>query len=329
MEAHEYFYSLTPDQILDSIEKLGLSPTGRFFQLNSMENRVFEIEIEEEPNFIVAKYYRPGRWSREQIKEEHSFIDELNEVEIPVIPYIKRDGESLFEIEEHNLYYAISKRQRGRAPEELGTQSLQILGRTLGRLHRIGKSRSAPSRLNLNPQTYGTDCLNLLLEKKLIPAQYLESYSQLVQQIVAICTPLFSQISMQRVHGDCHKGNVIVRDDLFYFIDFDDMCIGPAIQDLWLLLPDQGPEGMRDRSILLEAYQQMNEFNMAEIKLIEPLRALRLIHFNTWVAKRFEDPSFKLAFPQFGTDHYWQEQILFLREQIGSIYDSGTEYGYS
>jgi len=325
----QFFYDLSPDRILDAVDAHGFRTTGRCLALNSMENRVHEVEIEspfcptENPTrsdyFAITKFYRPGRWTQEQILEEHKFLKDLEESEVPIIAPIERAGKTLFKCAETDLLYAIFPKKGGRNPDELDTDQLERLGRLLARLHSVGKQHLAQHRLKLGPASYGQQNLDFILAGKHIPA-YLESnYKDLVKILLDRITPMFKNVINQRIHGDCHWGNLIWDEQQFTFIDFDDMVSGPPVQDIWLLLPGRDDETKKKRDIFLNAYETFFHFENSSLKLIEPLRALRFIHFSAWIAKRWEDPAFKLAFPHFGSDHYWNEQILDIRDQLANI----------
>ncbi|WP_127714278.1 serine/threonine protein kinase [Halobacteriovorax sp. HLS] len=330
----QFFYQLGPDQILDAIDNLGLETTGRTMVMNSMENRVYEIEIYSNSDNIsehsvIAKFYRPGRWSKEQILDEHKFLQELDEEEIPVIAPMSFNGETLFLDENSGLYYCVFPKKGGRAPDEMNIDDLEILGRTLARLHNIGASKKAEHRLEITPQNYGLKNLEYLLDKKVIPPHLEQSYKSLVEKICAISSPLFKKDKFIRLHGDCHIGNIIRRDETaLHLIDFDDMVMGPEVQDIWLAIPGIDNEARQDREILLEAYETMRPFAREQLKLIEPLRTLRFIHFSTWISKRWEDPAFKLHFPQFAEHHYWDIQIQDLTNQLRIIEQSLAETPY-
>jgi Ser/Thr protein kinase RdoA (MazF antagonist) len=202
----------------------------------------------------------------------------------------------------------------------MNPEQLQILGRTLARLHNIGEQKEAPDRILISPKSFGLDNLKFLLEKNVLPLHIEKGYQQTVEEICSLITPLFEGIKTFRIHGDCHLGNIISRDNEgLFLIDFDDMLIGPAIQDLWLVNPGYDEYAMRNQHILLEAYQTMREFNPRELKLIEPLRTLRYIHFSAWMAKRWDDPAFKVAFPHFEDSQYWDIQLGDLRQQKNKI----------
>lgn len=322
-EQTQFFFELTPEAILSAIDSIGFETTGRVLTLNSMENRVYEVEVSKDRDTeysIIAKFYRPGRWSEKQILDEHQFLLDLDESEVPVIPPIKIDQKTLFQDQASKLYFALFPKKGGRAPDEMSFEQLEILGRQLARLHNIGAQNKAQYRLNLDVQTFGRSNLNYLMSNKLIPKHIESSYQKIAESLFQEIEPLFKSISYQRIHGDCHLGNIIYREhEGMFFIDFDDMLMGPAVQDIWLIVPGRDQEALIQRDIFLEAYQTMRDFNFFELRLIEPLRALRYIHFTSWMAKRWEDPSFKQAFPFFGDESYWQKQIQDLTEQLNLI----------
>jgi len=329
----EFFYQLDPTTILDHVDALGLKSTGRCLALNSLENRVYEIEIENpeaktpSENFVIAKFYRPGRWTREQIKEEHEFLFDLQDAEIPVIAPLTFSGESLFKTKEGDLFYCLFPKRGGRNPDELTDDMTRSLGRLLGRLHLVGRKRNFKERVTLSPKVYGDDNLNSLLALDIIPDQFAASYETLAKQFVALIKPKFESIQNQRVHGDCHWGNILYTEaDGFFFIDFDDVVTGPVVQDLWLIIPGRDQEAIQRRDLFLESYSHWSDFPPSQIKLIEALRGLRYLHFDHWIAKRWSDPAFPHAFPHFKSERYWGEKINDLREQIELC--SQVDYGY-
>ena len=332
----QFFYNLDPVTILEHIDLLGLSTTGRCLPLNSLENRVYEIEIDNpdaktvSENFVIAKFYRPGRWSEEQIREEHQFLFDLIEAELPAIAPLTFDGESLFKTKSGELMYCLFPKRGGRNPDEFNDQQLRQLGRLLGRLHLIGQKRPANHRVELNVLNYGDTNLKSVLADGHIPANYKESYEILVQQFLTTIRPLFEKIKLQRIHGDCHKGNILHNEnDGFFFIDFDDFVKGPVVQDLWTIITGRDDHARKERELFLEGYEMWNDFPYEQLKLIEPLRGLRTIHFDAWIGKRWADPAFPQAFPLFQTDRYWAERIVDLREQISLCQNLGyNPYGY-
>jgi Ser/Thr protein kinase RdoA (MazF antagonist) len=320
----EYFFSLTPDKILNAIEKsLGVYCTGRIMGLNSMENRVYEIEIEldEKPrnpsdNFVIAKFYRPGRWSIDQLNDEHTFLSDLKSNDIPAIaprPFL--DNQTIHRMADAEIYYTVFPKQGGRSPDELPEDDIGQIGRLLARMHNIGKLKPATHRIKLTPQTYGLDNLRFLVDSKIIPQELVPLYREQVEAICTMTESWFAAAEYHRIHGDCHLGNLLHRDTHYYWVDFDDMLMGPAVQDLWLLLAGRGEEAGGQLDALVSNYEIMKAFDRSTLRLIEPLRALRYVHFSAWIGKRWQDPAFPKAFPHFGTDKYWREQVQDLIEQ--------------
>ncbi|MCB9254258.1 MAG: serine/threonine protein kinase [Bdellovibrionaceae bacterium] len=323
----KYFYAITPEKILDAVEAGGLLCTGRCLPLNSMENRVYEVEIEldeapENPSdrFRIAKFYRPGRWTKEQILEEHQFLQDLEEAEIPVVAPLKfENGETLRKLDDIDVWYTLFPKRGGRNPDELTNFQVDQIGRLLARLHAVGASRQAPHRLQLSPQTYGIENLKYLVDSRVLPAHIEQSYKQTVETICKTTAPWFEAAEVQRIHGDSHLGNLLLGSAGLFWVDFDDMVRGPCVQDVWLLLPGRDEYTVRQRDQMLEAYCQMRDFNYSTLRLIEPLRALRFVHFSAWISKRWEDPAFPRAFPQYGDARYWEQQLMDLREQLALI----------
>lgn len=319
------FNALSPEIVLDAVQVPGFEPTGRFVILNSYENRVYQLELEQGDTrtFLVGKFYRPGRWSVAAINDEHDFLFDLHRDEIPVVLPIAFDDDetTLAELsgEAAGIHYALFPRVGGRAPEEFTPTQLQVLGRLLARIHNVGEAHDAPHRPVLDPDTYGLQNLAFLLDNAVIPEAARDGFAFTVEALVKRIAPLFEQVPMHRIHGDCHRGNLIDTRDGLVFLDFDDMLIGPAVQDVWMLVPSFDAAGARDRALLLEAYCEFRDFDPAWLQLIEPLRALRMIHYATWIARRFDDPIFRRTFTHFGTLRYWQSETLDLREQIARI----------
>jgi Ser/Thr protein kinase RdoA (MazF antagonist) len=344
-----YFFELTPDRVLESVEALGLRCSGRCTALNSFENRVYEVELEEEDSdddavdrrsasaaFArrrVVKFYRPGRWNREQILEEHEFLLDLKKAEIPVVAPIEFDlgsekSQTLHVARESGIFYALFPKVGGRAPDELQDDQLRWIGRLLARIHTVGSLKPAPHRIEISPETYGQKSLASLLEGNWIPLEFAARYKEVVEEICVLSEELFSALlkgpglqgvasqAIHRIHGDCHLGNLLWNPSGPFFLDFDDMVRGPAVQDIWLLVPGRDEESIRQRQVLLEGYEEMCGFNFLTLRLIEPLRALRFVHYSAWIARRWSDPAFPAAFPQFGTHRYWQEQLRDLEEQL-------------
>jgi len=312
------FDKLTPDFIMDAVESIGYRCDCRIIPLNSYENRVYQVGIEESEPLIV-KFYRPDRWTQEQIQEEHEFCFELVDQELPVVaPIIGSTGNSVFEYE--GFLMALFPRKGGHAPEFDNDDNLLIIGRLLGRLHRIGQAKRFTHRPTINIDSYGHESV-ALIQSRYIPNEYRESYdgttSELLRQIESIIAQ--TNINNLRVHGDFHSGNMLWRDDNPHFVDFDDARMGPAIQDIWMLLSGDRLRQMVQIDIILEGYEQFHTFNPLELRLIEVLRTLRMLQFSAWLGNRWDDPAFPAAFPWFNTVQYWGEHILQLREQLGAI----------
>ncbi|MFZ6772963.1 serine/threonine protein kinase [Undibacterium sp. SXout7W] len=315
------FADLTPDLVLDAVDSTGLRCDGRLLALNSYENRVYQIGMDTDAP-IVAKFYRPGRWSNEAIQEEHAFVEQLVEQEIPVVPALQdAEGRSLHHFQGHR--FALFRRQSGRAPEIGNTATLEWLGRFIGRIHAVGALQTYVARPGLNPDTFGITPRRYLLEQHCIPPDLLAAYSSVSQQAldgVLRCYERAGEVPLIRLHGDCHMGNVLWLDSGPqagpHFVDFDDSRMGPGIQDLWMLLSGSRSEMCIQLTDILAGYKDFFEFDSRQLYLIEALRTLRLIHYSAWLAQRWDDPAFPAAFPWFNTQRYWQDRILELREQV-------------
>lgn len=302
---------------MGSVESAGHHPTGRVVILNSYENRVYRLELED-GNWLVGKYYRPGRWSNETILDEHHFLKELAAEEIPVaVPLTLRNGSTIDEID--NIRFSLFPRIMGRSPQEMGEEELQRAGRLIARIHNVGERCPAEHRLSLTPEVYGVQNLEYLLENDHIPSEAKKNYELTVLGLIERISLMFTHAPLQRIHGDCHFGNLIDTPNGVTFLDFDDMVMGPVVQDIWMLCPSIDDHGLRQRDTLLDAYQEFRTFDESQLRLIEPLRALRFVHYSAWIARRFEDPTFKKTFSYFGTLQYWQNEINDLREQIARI----------
>jgi Ser/Thr protein kinase RdoA (MazF antagonist) len=311
------YSGLTPDLILDSLEATGFAPTGSLLELNSYENRVYQLELED-ASFVVTKFYRPARWSNEQILEEHQFTQELIDHELPVVGPLVRDGTTLFEHEAFR--FAVFPRQGGHPPNIEIEEDLKVLSRTLGRIHSVGSIAPFATRPSLSVQRLGTDSRTFLLENQFIPLELEPAYSSITDHLLQHLSPLFDEDSQwRRIHGDCHLGNLLWRNDLPHFVDFDDCVNGPPIQDLWMLLSGEREEREAQLGLILEAYEQFASFDRSTLRLIEPLRTLRIMHHAAWIARRWNDPAFPRAFPWFNTEKYWSEHILELREQQAAL----------
>jgi Ser/Thr protein kinase RdoA (MazF antagonist) len=321
------FNELTPEEVFNSVESLGQTCSGRFIILNSFENRVYQLELESGDS-IIGKFYRPGRWTLESIEEEHDFIFELRDEELPVCaPLELPDGYTVGTLtgSADGIHYALFPKVRGRSLNEPNDEQLRGLGRLIGRMHQVGRWESLEHRPELSPGSYGRDNLNLLLTQGLLPPSIEQAYADRVERIVEISETRFEGVPVQRIHGDCHLGNILWRDEGALFLDFDDMLTGPAIQDLWMLAPDPDEEGIRKRDILLSGYGEVQEFDVDWLGLVEPLRALRIIHYATWIARRWHDPIFKRTYPDYGSADWWWKEVEALDEQIQRIQTGHAE----
>jgi Ser/Thr protein kinase RdoA (MazF antagonist) len=316
--AHPY-ERLTPETILDAVETLGPRCDGRLLALNSFENRVYQVGMDEGAP-VVVKFYRPARWTTEQILEEHDFAWELAEREIPVVAPL-RDGAGRTLHEHAGFRFAVYPKQRGRAPELETRDTLTWMGRFLARIHAVGALRPFTQRRALDIATFGEEPSRFLLEQRFLPPELEEAYRTLVAQVLAQVRRAFEQagaVAHLRLHGDCHPGNVL-WDEGPHFVDLDDSCMGPAVQDLWMLLSGEHDERTLQLRWLLDGYREFHDFDPRELHLIEPLRTLRMIHYAGWIARRWDDPAFPAAFTWFNTQRYWQDHILALREQSAAL----------
>jgi Ser/Thr protein kinase RdoA (MazF antagonist) len=310
------FFALTPDCLLDALESVGLYSDGRLLALNSYENRVYQVGIDGGAP-VVVKFYRPARWSDDAILEEHAFVDEMAALEIPVVPAMRLNDKTLHRFQDFR--FAVFPRHGGRAPELSDPATLEWLGRFIGRIHAVGGTRDFQQRPTLNIETFGEASRTYLLTHDCIPQELLDAYRSVSAQAldgVRHCYARAGEVRLLRLHGDCHVGNVLWTDAGPHFVDFDDARTGPAIQDLWMLLSGERDERVRQLSDLLAGYEDFAEFDPRELHLVEALRTLRLIHYSAWLAQRWDDPAFPVAFPWFNTPRYWQDRILELREQV-------------
>ena len=307
------YASLGPDEILSAVESAGYITNGRFLALNSYENRVYQVGIED-ARPVVVKFYRPQRWSNEQILEEHEFSLGLAAKEIPVVaPLVDQHGQSLHE--HGGFRFAIFAACGGRWPDLDNPDNLEWLGRYLGRIH---DGLSFKHRESLSVDRFAREPAQFLLTQHFIPSDWRKRYQQISERLTQQIDHLFHQageLKYARIHGDCHPGNVLWTEQGPHFVDFDDCMNGPAIQDFWMLISGSREEMAWQMGFLLEGYAEFCDFNPRELHLLEALRTMRMIHYAAWIAKRFEDPAFVLNFPWFNSPKYWQEHILALEEQ--------------
>jgi Ser/Thr protein kinase RdoA (MazF antagonist) len=318
--ARHPYEGLTPDKVLSALESLGLETDGRMLALNSYENRVYQVGLET-GGFVVAKFYRPARWSDQSILEEHAFSRELAEAEIPVIaPLVFANGRTLNEYAGFRL--AVFPRRGGRWPELDDPEVLRRLGRFLGRIHALGATRLFEHRPTLDLD-YGEVAYRFILDNDFVPADYLGQFRDLGRRVLERVGEALVQAGSYtriRVHGDFHPGNILwTQDGGAHLVDTDDCRNGPAVQDLWMLLSGERHERIIQLSDLLEGYEEFCDFDRRELHLIEPLRALRIVHYAGWLARRWSDPAFPRAFPWFNTPRYWEEQVLTLRHLLQDL----------
>jgi Ser/Thr protein kinase RdoA (MazF antagonist) len=321
MPAEPPYSALTPDTVLDALASAGLRGDGRLLALNSYENRVYQVWLEAaaEPQAasVVAKFYRPARWTDAQILEEHAFTGELAEREIPVVAPLVIEGRTLHEF--GGFRFAVYPRRGGRTPELEDRDTLEWMGRFIGRIHAVGATRPFAERPALDIASFGREPRDWLLAHDFIPADLLDAWRSIVELALAGVTRCYEragEVRAIRLHGDCHAGNVLWTDEGPHFVDFDDCRSGPAIQDLWMLLSGDRPSMTLQLADVLAGYEDFHEFDARELHLLEALRTLRLIHYSAWLARRWDDPAFPAAFPWFNTQRYWQDRILELKEQV-------------
>ena len=330
------FETLTPDLVLDALDSVGLRGDGRLTALSSYENRVYQVQLEDGTS-VVAKFYRPERWSEAQILEEHAFAAELMAYEVPAIGPLVLQGRTLHAF--GGFAFSVSPRRGGRPPELDDTEVLEWIGRFLARIHTVGARKPFVSRPALNVQTFAEEPLQWLLGHDMVPLDVQGAWSRGVEKAMAMVRrydtlnadakkgPNSSGVRVLRLHGDCHPGNILwtpadAAPDLGpgpHFVDLDDARMGPAVQDFWMLLSGDRQQRQRQLGALVDGYEQFREFDRAELALIEPLRTLRLIHYSAWLGRRWTDPTFPVNFPWFGSSDYWQGQVQMLEEQLEAM----------
>lgn len=314
------YENLTPDTILAAVESAGRLSDGRLLALNSYENRVYQVGIEDSAP-LIAKFYRPGRWSDAAILEEHAFSRELTDAEIPVVaPLADAQGATLLH---HAGYrFALFPRQGGRAPDLERPDQLEWLGRFIGRIHAVGAAGRFQNRPKIDIETLGRRPREFILHSGFLPPELVPRYREVTDLLLAGVTRSFEragEFRHIRLHGDCHPGNLLWTDKGPHFVDLDDCATGPAVQDLWMLLAGSRADMQQQLGHVLDGYQQFADFNSAELWLMEALRALRMLHYAAWVARRWSDPAFPRAFPWFNAPRYWEEHIQSLREQLALL----------
>ena len=325
-QVHAYG-NLSPDTILEAVESIGFMTDGRVSALNSYENRVYQVGIEDERP-IIAKFYRPARWSDSAIQEEHDFSTQLTEHEISAVaPLQDKNQRTLFYYKDFR--FALYPRVGGRPPEIDDSEHLFQLGHCLARIHNVSATQHFEYRPSVDINSFVIEPRHFLLENNFIPGDILEAYSTLTEQLIGkleACFERAGSITQLRLHGDCHIGNILWYDETPLIVDFDDSRSGPAIQDLWMLLSGERAYMTARLNDLLEGYTEFRDFDPRELHLIEPLRTMRLIHYSGWLAKRWDDPAFPQAFPWFNTQRHWEDHILTLREQSAKLDEPSLEW---
>lgn len=323
------FYGLGPEQVLDAVESsAGLATTGLCYPLNSLENRVYEIELDGGDR-IVGKFYRPGRWSRQTIAEEVRVLYGLRDNEIPVCaPLTLQNDETIAETQD-GIFFVLYPKTGGRSPDELDPNEYQQLGRLLGRIHNVMSKIAPQARPSITPATYGIECMELICANTQLAGSLEARYRDAVQRLVDIAETRYAGVDLVPVHGDCHRANLLrdgslsVGGEGFFFLDFDDMGIGPAVQDFWLLLPARRAESAVEIEAIATGYEQFREFDRRSLRLIEVLRGMRYVRYAAWLTSRWDDPAFQRAFPDFGSERYWEQQIADLYEQLRVLGEEG------
>lgn len=318
------YAALSPAVVLDALDSVGLRGDGRLLALNSYENRVYLAHLEDGDS-VVLKFYRPQRWSNAQIEEEHDFVDELAEAEIPVVAPLKL-GSPARSLNEHSGFrFAVYPRRGGRAPELDRAGVLPWIGRFIGRIHAVGARRPFIHRPVINVDTLGVESRDWLIASHMLPAEIAATWLATADTALACAREAFDRqpgLVRIRLHGDVHPGNLLWTEAGPHFVDFDDARSGPAVQDLWMLLAGDRTERASQMAELLEGYEAFMPFDPGQLALIEALRTLRLVHYSAWIARRWHDPAFPAAFPWFGTVRYWEERVSELSEQISAMRDA-------
>ena len=320
------YASLSPDDVLNSVEKFAYQCDGRLLALNSYENRVYRIGLDDGSS-IVVKFYRPKRWSDEAILEEHAYTLELADLEIPVVAPIIIEQQTLLHTKDYRL--SLFENRGGRAPDLEDFDQLEQMGRFMGRIHKVGQTTAFKHRPSLTIQSFGFDPRDFVLQNNFIPPELVEAYQTLTEQLLSEAAQCFERagdVPLIRCHGDCHPSNVLWTDAGPHIVDFDDARMAPAVQDLWMFLAGDRPDRTAGIDAVLTGYTEFCDFDARQLHLIEALRTLRLIHYYGWLAKRWDDPAFKMAFPWFNTQRCWEDHILSLREQAALLHEPALEW---
>lgn len=319
--------ALSPDRVLDAIESVGLEADGRLMALNSYENRVYQIGLEGQ-GFVVAKFYRPNRWTDEAIEEEHVFTLRLADADIPVTPPMVIDGRSLHF--DQGFRFAVFPRQGGREPALESDDNLAWMGRTLGRVHALGRSQNFAHRVQLLDEKRVAAAASYVVEADFVPPHQRQDYDAISTELVEVVAERFEagrKLELQAIHGDCHRGNVLWTEQGPHLVDFDDCATGPVVADFWMLLDGEAEARRRQLEVLLEGYEQFADFDWRQLRLIEALKAARMIEYAAWIARRWDDPTFPMHFPWFGQPRFWEEHLGSLTEQLNRMQSENDGFG--
>ncbi|NDW21864.1 serine/threonine protein kinase [Alteromonas hispanica] len=322
------FSGLSPDTILDALETQGIFLQSGLLALNSYENRVYQFIAEDGKRYVV-KFYRPGRWTDEQIQEEHSFAKELADNEIPIVAPMALNGNTLHhhKVVDTDYRFALFPSVGGRQFENDNLDQLEWMGRFIGRIHLTAQATPFTSRPAIDVESYLLEPQKILEQSELLPEGLKTAFFAILNPVIEATQKAYKNVSSPiRLHGDCHPGNILWRDGPT-FVDLDDCRMGPAIQDLWMMLSGDRQQQLLQLDTLVEAYEEFQLFNKAELSLIEPLRAMRMVHYMAWLSRRWSDPAFPRAFPWFAEDKYWEGQILALKEQMSALQEPPLKLG--
>ncbi|WP_218398069.1 serine/threonine protein kinase [Alteromonas lipotrueae] len=318
------FSGLDPDTILDALETQGIFLQSGLLALNSYENRVYQFQADDNKRYVV-KFYRPARWTDAQIIEEHSFAQELADSEIPIVAPLALNGKSLHH---HGDYrFTVFPSVGGRQFENDNLDQLEWMGRFIGRIHRVSQAKTFKQRPDIDTQSYLDEPRQVLENSTLLPDHLKTAFFAILNPVITAASSSYKATDVIRLHGDCHPGNILWRDGPT-FVDLDDCRMGPAIQDLWMMLSGDRQQQLLQLDTLVEAYEEFQPFNTNQLALIEPLRAMRMVHYMAWLSRRWEDPAFPRAFPWFADDKYWEGQILALKEQLSAMQEPPLKIGY-
>ncbi|WP_218417871.1 serine/threonine protein kinase [Alteromonas lipotrueae] len=318
------FSGLDPDTILDALETQGIFLQSGLLALNSYENRVYQFQADDNKRYVV-KFYRPARWTDAQILEEHSFAQELADSEIPIVAPLALNGKSLHH---HGDYrFTVFPSVGGRQFENDNLDQLEWMGRFIGRIHRVSQAKTFKQRPDIDTQSYLDEPRQVLENSTLLPDHLKTAFFAILNPVITAASSSYKATDVIRLHGDCHPGNILWRDGPT-FVDLDDCRMGPAIQDLWMMLSGDRQQQLLQLDTLVEAYEEFQPFNTNQLALIEPLRAMRMVHYMAWLSRRWEDPAFPRAFPWFADDKYWEGQILALKEQLSAMQEPPLKIGY-